>query len=198
MPMKKFILCCLVAVSFEVSAAELMSSVVEYTISGTGSGSLNGTPFSNRSFTFNLIGDAMNYSPNGFGGHQISPLNSAAFSVTGFDSGLFTIATTIGVNDTSSWLYFDNASANRSLLSINLGTPVDIRGSISAIESIYATAWSHQFVNIPTTQGAFSLDSLSTQLVFSSKAVPEPSTYALFGIGVGGILLAVVRRRVLG
>jgi hypothetical protein len=193
--MKKFILCCLVAVSLEVSAAELMSSVVEYTISGTGSGSLNGTPFSNRSFTFNLIGDAMNYSPNGFGGHQISPLNSAAFSVTGFDSGLFAIATTIGVNDTSSWIYFSNASANRDLISLNLGTPVDITGSISAIQSVYATAIANQFVNIATTQGAFSLDSLSTQLVFSSKAVPEPSTYALLGLGLGGILLAVRRKR---
>jgi hypothetical protein len=174
-----------------------MSSVVEYTITGTGSGSLNGTLFSNRHFTFNLIGDSANYSPDGFGGHQISPLNSAAFSVTGFDSGLFTIATRIGVNSTSSWLYFDNASANLGLLSLNLGTPVDITDSVSAIQSIYATTISHQFLNIATTQGAFSLDSLSTQLVFSSKAVPEPSTYALLGLGLGGILLAVyVRRRV--
>jgi hypothetical protein len=192
--MKRLILSAILAITIEFASPHSTAGVVEYVITGTGSGSLNGTSFSNQSFTFNLFGDTANYSPNGFGGHEIRPLNSASFSVFGFESGLFLVATRLGVNDTASWLYFSNASAGLDLLTINLGTPIDINGTIDPIQSLFAGAIGHQFANISTSLGGFSLNSVSS-VSFSSQAVPEPSTYALFGIGAIGMLMVIRRRK---
>ena len=167
-----------------------------YTFSGLGSGSLNGTLFSYRQFTFDLIGDTELYSPNELnGGHQINPLSSSAFSIAGFDTGFFLVATAIGSNDTSSWLYFDNVSANQGLFTVNLGTPINLTNATSSIESVYVYLAAHQFVDIPTTQGNLSINSIDSTVIFSSEAVPEPTTYALLLLSGAASLWALKRRK---
>jgi hypothetical protein len=192
--MKKIILSAILAITIEFTGPHSIANGVEYIITGTGNGSLNGISFSNRSFTFNLFGDTANYSSNGVGGHQISPLNNASFLVGGFESGQFLVSTTLGVNDTASWVYFSNLSTGLDLLTINLGIPIDIKEAIYPIQSVYAEAYSYQFANISTTLGGFSLNSVSS-VSFSSNAVPESSTYALFGIGAMGLLMVMRRKK---
>lgn len=182
------------ALSCSVVSAEA-EAFYRYTFSGLGSGSLNGTLFSYRPFTFNLVGDTALYSPNELnGGHQINPLSSSGFSITGFDAGFFLVATAIGSNDTSSWLYFANASANKDLFNVNLGTPVYLTNATSPVESVYVYLAAHQFADIPTTKGNLSLNSIDSTVIFSSEAVPEPSTYALL-LFSGAVSLWVIKRR---
>lgn len=167
------------------------------TITGTGSGTLNGVGFSNDSFLW-----VLNYSTTapytGFGANstvyttltsQISLNGGPAFNVTG---------------STGTWL--NNSIAGNLSLAPMAGRPG------ANILSIYANpGWDgvsaytsqanpsssfSQFNNIATAQGALTMSSGSVSLVTLSGVapVPEPSTLALSCIGGLGAL-AIFRRR---
>jgi hypothetical protein len=180
-----------------LGAAVSASAQGTLTITGTGSGTLNGVAFSNNSFLWVLTYSTS--SPyTGFGANstvyttstsQISLNGGTAFNVTG---------------STGTWI--DYATSGHFSLAPMAGKPgpniLTITGTpgwdgVSAFTSqANPTANFGQFTSIATAQGALTMSSGSVSLVTLSGVapVPEPCTLALAGMsGLGGLML--FRRR---
>ncbi len=166
------------------------------TITGTGSGTLNGVGFSNNSFLWVLTYSTM--SPyTGFGAgstvyttltSQISLNGGSAFNVTG-SPGVW-IANTIAGHI--------NAAPMVAIPGSNILTMYGTPGwdGVSAFTSSNPSSQFNQFNNIATDLGALTMSSGSVSLLTISGVapVPEPSTLALSSLGgLGGLLM--LRRR---
>ena len=162
------------------------AATTHYTITGTGSGSLNGTSFNDMSFSFDLIGDPALAS-------TIDPLVSATISISTLGTATFSIPTRLGFNTGNSAVYFSRGDASHLDLFdffVQAGSLVNgLVGPFSvAGTDVFALG---QFVGVGTSLGALTFTS-SSDVVFTA-AVPEPETYAMLMAGLG--LLGVVARR---
>lgn len=175
-------------------ACPASASTEVYTISGTGSGSLNGTAFSNSAFTFTLTGDTATLQNQGLT-TQIDPLSTATATIDGFGPVTFSTATRLGQNNST--IFFGNSAA-LDLFDFLLGSPVDLASSFGPVTGTDIFAL-NQFVNVLTTGGNLSFTQ-SSSVQFSGvtgsdvSGVPEPSAWAMMLLGFGGIGLAMRRR----
>jgi hypothetical protein len=174
----------LVAILLTCSSA--FAATTDYTISGVGSGSLNGTAFTDQNFLFSLVGDSSS-------GNPIDPLFSATVSIAGFGTTTLSIPTRLGLANSSAVYFsrsgmggldlFDFYVQNGSLVNGLVG-PFSVTGT-----SIFAL---NQFQNVGSSLGALTFNS-SSNVTFTA-AVPEPETYAMMMAGLG-MLGFIARRR---
>ncbi|MEO9468362.1 PEPxxWA-CTERM sorting domain-containing protein [Parasphingorhabdus sp.] len=211
--MGKSLLCASAAILAIAGASSVSAATIVYTVSGTGSGNLNGSVF-NGDFTITSTGDTATQQPcmdNGM------PIPECAFVVN--DSLELDISGLGTFNVTSPSISFVNNASN-------LFGFTELIGPLPGIVNTFA------FVNITDTPGPFStwdgisdLPSYSTDLllnnlfapfvqtdggqlmfdagpptaaIFSASilapSVPEPSTWAMMIIGFG-LVGAGLRRR---
>lgn len=179
------------------TAGTASATILTYTLSGTGSGSIGGNAFTNTSFAFTLVGDTAAYSQLSASSFVIDPLNSASF-VIGSTSGNFSIPTRLGTFNNGNGVFFSRSSSigGSDLFDFTTSSTIDIStvfGSVTAT-SIFAL---NQFTNVSTTAGLLSLDT-ATNVVFSNGptggTVPEPASWAMM-IGGFGLVGAAMRRR---
>ena len=165
------------------------AATLDYTISGTGSGSLNGIAFTDEAYTFTLLGDSANFSNTSY--QVVDPLDAAEFSIAGVGSGTITIPTRLG--ESGDVVFFSRAG-NGSLDLEDFTTPgeslLDNFGPVPGT-GVFAL---YQFVDVATTAGALTLSD-SSDVTFSNLAgagaVPEPATWfmMLAGLGMAGLAL---------
>lgn len=167
-----------------------------YTISGTGSGSLNGSAFSNAAFTFTLTGDPATLQTLGLT-TQIDPLISATAAIGGFSPVTFNLVTRLGENNVA--VFFSRTGIDYDLFDFLLGSPINLASSFGPVTGTNIFAL-NQFTNVATSGGNLTF-SQSSSVQFSGiignsvSGVPEPSTWMMMLIGFGGIGYAIRRRR---
>src|ERR1700691_2555608 len=81
------------------------AEIIDYEITGVGTGSLNGDAFSKQPFEITMIGDTAKLS-----GDIIDPLISADFSLGSLGDAVFLIPTRLGLNPINNGIFFSRSS----------------------------------------------------------------------------------------
>ncbi|RYG37398.1 PEP-CTERM sorting domain-containing protein [bacterium] len=163
---------------------------VNITLTGTGSGSLNGTTFSNKSFTITGVGYTEDAVKNGSA--TILGLTSFGFSVSGVDEGYFNDAgrfffTTGGVAGFGAYFGTD-------FIDTHVGSSI---ASYDFAADYGPKAGSLLYLDITgrnTSAGVFNMHTAGvSSLSIDVQSVPEPASMA--ALGLGGLALLRMRRR---
>lgn len=177
-----------------LAAAPVQAATVIYTISGTGSGVLEGAAFNSAAFTFTLTGDTSTIT-GAPGVMQFSPLSSAEFVISGAGSGTFNVQTYLGQNGN---IIFFSQPGHGDLFDF-YGPVIDLSTSFGPEAGINVFGL-NQFQSVSTTAGALTFNASSNvvfsgQLIDTANAVPEPASWAMMITGFGAIGFAMRRRR---
>lgn len=164
--MKKILLLTSVAM-LAASGVAAEAATAVYTISGTGSGVLNGNNFNAAAFTLTLTGSTDKlgfniYNPNfPFARFAIlDPVTTATATIAGFGSVDLQIQTKLGINNQTS-VFFARSGVNQSdLFDFNIASPVNLGADFGPVLGTGVFAL-QQFQNVATTGGLLSFSSSS-------------------------------------
>jgi len=194
--MKKQILPLILALSGLTSTA--MADGV-FTITGTGSGTLNGVEFTDSSFQWTMDITTNRYT--GWGPSQpIYAWTLSEITLSGVaspinvtqDAGLFAWLDTPDNSFFVAPIRMNGSTPLSNILTLS-GTP-DWDGVLSFTSTSMTTMSFNQFSGLQTDQGALSMPSGTiTSVSFAGTPVPEPSALALSVLG--GLGLLICRRR---
>lgn len=160
-----------------------------FSISGTGSGSLGGTAFTNESFLFELYTDSTNFS-SAHGIQQFNPLDKAEVTIGTLGTTVFEIGTRLGYNEGNNAVFFSRATGS-DLFDFYLSgkDTLDLTADNDPVKGIDVFAL-NQFKNVATSLGALSFDS-SSSVLFGTNAGAEALTSATAAVPLpmSGLLL---------
>ena len=183
------------AILLSLSSMPAKAASIVYKITGTGSGLVGNTAFTNAAYSITLNGDTNNVF--NFGAFTANdPLISSVIRVSGFGAATLGLPTRIGVTNSGAVAFFSRSSSigGADLLDFRLATTPNLRAAFAPLLGTGVFAL-NQFVNVPSDLGAISLNQ-SSDVFFSAStsAVPEPATWAMMicGFGLAG---AAMRRR---
>ena len=193
-PIMKRIFICGVVLSVLSATAQASSAI--YTLSGTGTGSLDAIPFSDVAFTITSTADTTNIvlgTPFGF---WVVPDFATTISVSGIGSATFTIPTETFINFevgatgiTAPDQHIDILGIkNAAFFSYDLNSPqgYTLSSSVSQVTGpSYIPSPSLGFT-FETTAGVFYMSSVSS-VSYQADVVPEPSICALLSMGLIGL-----------
>ena len=174
---------------------------ITYTFTGTGSGSLGSTSFTNANFVVSLVADTANIDTTTFGPSTPSVLvTSSMISITGLSPATITEQLRVFNNKSSQIAGFTATSgfdrydvSSSALSNYNLDTnfgPItgDLLGS--------------DLIDLATNSGTLNLTASNPtstfQAVTNAAAAPEPGTLPLVGMGIVsglGVVRGVRRRK---
>jgi len=161
---------------FGISGSTPIYSQASTGVFGSGS---DGQTAQNREFSYNSQATAL-------GNFKSEVAGAASASITG--GGVTTVGVYMSANDANSWTSFASGSksvfgnANWGGLETSLGSALDMYNSPTGSESLNGNYLNYQ-INL-STAGSLSV---------IAAAVPEPSSYAL--VGLGALLLIMAYRR---
>jgi len=171
-----------------------MATPITYTISATGSGTLNGNPFTDATITFTQMGDTANVftNPNLFfcGPAVVCAGNETTNTVAISGLGTFTLTDrtgffdnngngSLGISDNN--LLHDLLDESDSAFD-SYGLTSALGPIVDSIESISST-----FTDEPTSAGPLTVSAFSGDATFQAvggSSVPEPSNLLLIGAGL--------------
>lgn len=197
--MKKISLALLATTAALALAAPASAAAIIYTISGNGSGTLDGNSFTDADFTFTLSGNTDDITDIG-GAFTLDPLDSATFDIAGAGSGTFSIATRLGQNTGNNVIFFGRSAADggSDLFDFDIGFNQDLSVEFGPLPNVAPVFALGQFNDIATSGGLLGFDA-ADNVQFSSMlvggAVPEPATWAFMIFGFGAIGGAMRRQR---
>jgi len=188
----------LLAVAMPGSAAS-----ITYTFSGTGTGDLNGVPFTDTAFTITSQANTGSINPACFTGVYCVRSNPATIAIAGFGPATFTTATEVfdnisGVLGFERWFDMPDLLdlSNPAFVTYNLATSI---GPIFVPTPFSVNQWNCSDGCVNTTQGILNFSAISnvTFTASTGPAVPEPATLTLLGLGYLAVGAARrLRRRV--
>jgi PEP-CTERM motif len=179
---------CLMAMAGAASADKLI-----YTITGDGSGSIDGNSFTDTPFTITAVGSSSNEVNGGFF-VAINPLASMTFDVSGVTTDSASLPVQIGLNTGIDVVFLSNAVDNDDFYDFSINPPSNFFSTFGP------TPGSQDFSEVVATDdGAFVLDNASNLELSTGSAVPEPQSWVmtLLGAGLAGAALRHRRGRVL-
>jgi len=174
----------------------LHASLLTYTDTFTGSGSIGGVGFNNAVVTFTETADPSNKVNEGGGTYAVA--GAATFSIGGVASGAFTDDIQVFANQGPGSAGFGDTSNGAALILTN--APAFFSYELGAIAPTdgwtIINSYNNTFLFYGTTVGDLELNTASdsTFSAVDTSAVPEPSSLVLLGTGVLGAL-GVVRRK---
>jgi hypothetical protein len=189
--MKKLLL---IAPLMILGACVAQASIITYTESGTATGTLGNSSFTDALLTLSFTGDTADVS------------NSGGFLTNGNGTMLLTIdglVTNATITDGSTMIFNNQtfstptagfASGQGSILD----TEDNVFGTYDLISpiSVTNTAFIRSDLTFATSEGGLNIQSINGSSTFTAAtgtATPEPATMALFGLGFAGI--AALKRR---
>jgi hypothetical protein len=187
-----------------LSGATLVSAEpITYMFTGTGSGTIDTTAFTNARFTIIAQADTANVF-NYFADLPAITLSTSSIAIEGVGTGAFTHEKIVFVNQTTSVIGFGAPGYNAVLADyVDINDPVfstyDLTTPLGPITKAYPMYAG--FFNIPTTLGNLTMGGQSNVhdvafVASTSSVVPEPSS--LTGLGAAALCLSclgVWRRR---
>lgn len=192
-----FALIALIAAIFAtaISVSPTLAGILTIDITGIGSGSLNGSAFTNQTFDFHVVGTEN-------GNPLIDPLNSASVTIGAFPSVDFSGATRVGLSFGPDFAFFGLSSGPIDLIHVTLSPAdfTDLTNVNSAFGPASATLSFLNFVDIATSGGPLSFTDSSNAFLSATStgdvtgAVPELSTWAMMLLGFAGIGFMAYRR----
>jgi hypothetical protein len=162
----------------------LSAGTITYTFTGVGSGTVNGTPFSNQTLTFGLTTDTSLVS-GGF-----TPPVSGLLSISGVGQG--TAQDSYIVFSGPQVVSFNISTTTPALVMSPLLNMYDLRNAIGPVTS--TSAYGPVGGIASTSLGQVALTSAVTY-TFSATIVPEPDSFALVLIGVAGLIYPATKYR---
>ncbi len=187
-------------VVFSGIAAILLSghataALITFTWSGTGSGAIGSTSFTNSDFVITAVGDTTNLSSFSFG--TSIDHDTASIDISSLGTFTFITGTTTFVNNSKGIVGFSQTLAG-DLINGPTDTAFTTWGMNTAIGPITGSGellqWNDPFQpEVNTTGGVLFFNDASTPLTFQASVVPVPAAIWLFGSGLLG--LAGITRR---
>jgi hypothetical protein len=168
-------------------------SPIIFTFTGTATGTVGATAFTNATFTVSSLADTSQVTLSA-STYQVQA-NSTSLSITGFAPISFIGSTYWGSPQGSSDIIFSNVpvSGTNGLLGITKVELLtyDLKSAIGPLFSglDFESAVFHNFQNIPTSQGALTL--VAANDTFTATVVPEPVSGLLGGTGLAWVLLCL-------
>ena len=176
-----------------LGSSQAVASTAVYTITGTGSGSLNGISFTDSAFTFTLTGDTANLSSG-----TIDPLNSALVTIAGLGSTTIGIQTELGTTPDGSVTFLSRSGSDLDLFDFFNSSTVDLGVSFGPITGTNIFAL-NQFQNVASSAGSLTFNTSSSVqfsgVVGAAAPLPEPGTWALMLLGFGAVGVSIRRAR---
>lgn len=181
-----------------VGACAANANSITYSFAGTGTGDLNGVPFTGASFTITVLGDTSNIT-NCFTVDLCNVANSATIAITGFSTATFVTATQVFDAQGFPAAGFERAVNGLDLLDLSdtafatysLATSI---GPIFVANPFAVNQFSCNHGCVVTTQGNLNFSSI-VNVTFNATATPEPGTLIMFGSGIVG-LAGILRRKI--
>lgn len=170
--------------------SDVQAVPINYSFTGTGSGTVEVTGFNDAEFTVSINADTNDvaFQPS-LGAFGILNL-SGTIDITGIGVAEFTLPLFIFGGNGMETIGFGNFG-NGNLIAIfesGLGLAgYDLMSNFGPVTSLNYNL--NQFVNVTTSLGTLSYSTMSDATFVSTiNAVPEPSSFMLAGIGVLGLL----------
>ena len=184
-------------VTLGVMPQAAQAAPITYTLSGQGSGTFNGTIFTDQAFTVTGVGDTANLTTiSGFNLPAV-PLSAMSFTINGFATA--TASTQMYMSNLHSLvpnnLFFGDSLANPAFLRFlaagaKTWNVISDLGPLSVSQAIGLTGGPTE-----TNLGPVTVSSITGPTTFTASLgaaeVPEPSTLVMLGLG----LCVVARRR---
>jgi hypothetical protein len=181
--------------------APARAATVEFDITGTASGVLNGTSFADDAFVIKMLGDNSTVQNGGFFGpiRVIDPLASASITLGGLGTSVISIPTRLGISNVPVVFFSQASFLGSDLFDFHLSSAAAAEFNFQAGygpvlgTGVFAL---NQFQDVATSNGLLSLNS-SSDVSFSSigSATPLPPTWTMMLIGLAGFGLVAYRRK---
>jgi hypothetical protein len=187
------------------SAPVFGGSIGTYTFTGTASGTIGSTSFSNAALTVMATGDISSVtftSPSYF---LYIPGGSSSFSIGGIGMGFFTDETDVfdntgsgiaGFGDQGAALCCDIIQMHDSLIGSSAFLTYNLQTAIGPLGPQASDPSTGDWIGLNTSLGSFTVTSLNNftfQAAIGTAATPEPGSAVLLGLGLAGLALRKIR-----
>jgi PEP-CTERM motif len=189
---RTWLLVCVLTGLLPSMPSPVSATMLTFTYTGRGSGTLNGTPFAASNFTITATGDTANRRSLGVGWGITH--NSASIQIVGLGQFGLTSGTSTCVNNSNGTLNLGRSPVGGDLFDSSTNAAFNTWDMLGPIGPITGTGYLMQWNDghdplINTTGGILIFNSGSCAETFT--ALPEPATLLLLALGG----LAMVRRR---
>ena len=183
------------AAAFGATLSQASAAIIDYYISGDGTGALNGVDWSGD-FLITIAGDNSTVS-----GNEINPVVSVTITIPGDGTATLSIPTRLGVNYGDSAVFLGRVGAPRApdlfdfYLSASDAAAFTFQADYGPVIGTGVFAL-NQFQNVTTSEGPLTISSSGDVLFYTTGAslIPEPSTWAMMLLGFAGLGFAGYRK----
>jgi hypothetical protein len=178
-----------------LSTGVVLGQTGVYTFTGTASGTIGGTPFTDATLTVTSTGDASNVSCTSGTCFLNLAAGASSFTISGIGSGTFSSASYVFDNQGNGLAGFGIGSDDIQIYDSSIGSTAfasyNLLSSIGPLGPEATDPSTSDWVNLSTSLGSFTVTSF-TNVTFQATAnlprTPVPGSLVLLGLGLTCLL----------